>query len=115
MIARVVLVLGVVLLSGGIRIAVADDGEICRRESGDIAIAACNRVISSRSSSQRHIVDAYINRGQLFYEGKDDDRALADFSRAISMNPREPQAFRNRGNCWYVKGNYDRAIADYTQ
>lgn len=93
----------------------ADDSETCRVGSGDVAIAACNRVIDSRSSKRQQVIDAYINRGQEYYTQKDYDRAIADLSTAIGMGPREPIAYGNRANCWYVKKEYDRAIADYTQ
>jgi tetratricopeptide (TPR) repeat protein len=95
--------------------ALADDSEICRVQSGQVAIEACNRVINSGSSTRQQVIDAYINRGQEYYTAKDYDRAIADFDTAIDMGPREPIAYGNRGNCWYVKKDYDRAIADYTQ
>jgi tetratricopeptide (TPR) repeat protein len=104
--------LALALMAGA---AQANDSEICRVQSGQVAIEACDRVIDSGGSTRQQVIDAHINRGQEYYTAKDYDRAIADFDTAISMGPREPIAYGNRGNCWYVKKDYDRAIADYTQ
>lgn len=103
------------LCLAGVATAETKDGEACRVQSGQLAIDACNRVINSGTSKRQEVIDAYINRGQEYYTQKDYDRALADFSVAIGMSPREAIAFGNRANCWYVKKEYQRALADYTQ
>jgi tetratricopeptide (TPR) repeat protein len=41
--------------------------------------------------------------------------AIADFDRAIQLNPKYVDAFNNRGFAYNTKGEYDRAIADYNQ
>jgi tetratricopeptide (TPR) repeat protein/predicted small secreted protein len=43
------------------------------------------------------------------------DRAIADFTQAIRLDPDNAKAYKERGNAYYIKGDYDRAIADYTQ
>jgi tetratricopeptide (TPR) repeat protein len=101
--------------------AVADDGDICFRESGDAAIAACNRVIDSKGSTLKSRADAYNNRGQEWYGKKDYDRAIADFDSAINLNPKgltkygaaSVQARSNRGNVYSAKGDAKLAIASY--
>ncbi|MBS0242347.1 MAG: tetratricopeptide repeat protein [Proteobacteria bacterium] len=94
----------------------ADDPEICRAESGDVAIEACNRVINSGKYSQAQLATAYVNRGQEYYVKKDYDRAYADFSMAIKINagPDIAIAYGNRGNVDRQKNNLQAAIADYT-
>ena len=44
---------------------------------------------------------------------REHDRALADYSEAIRVDPGNVNAFDNRGNTWKAKGDSDRAIADY--
>jgi tetratricopeptide (TPR) repeat protein len=40
------------------------------------------------------------------------DRALADFNKALELNPRLAEAYSNRGWAYFEKGQYDQAIAD---
>ncbi len=96
--------------------AAADDRHICHRDSGDVAIEACNRVINSGRYSGDDLVDAYTNRGQEYYVKEDYERAISDATQAIRINAKTAViAYTNRGNAWSVKGNHDKAIADYTQ
>jgi tetratricopeptide (TPR) repeat protein len=95
--------------------AAAQDAEICRGHSGNV-IAACTRVITSLKSTSEQVGDAYINRGQHYYEIKAYDRAIEDFDRAIPLKPRWLEmAYGNRGNAYYAKGEDDKAIASYDQ
>jgi len=43
------------------------------------------------------------------------DRAIADHTEAIRLNPNHAGAYNNRGVAYAEKGDHDRAIADYTQ
>ena len=43
------------------------------------------------------------------------DRAIADYTEAIRLDPKHAAAFNNRGLAWTAKGEHDRAIADYTE
>jgi tetratricopeptide (TPR) repeat protein len=96
--------------------AAADDRDVCRVDSGDVAIEACNRVINSGRYSGRDLVDAYINRGQEYYLKKDYDRAISDASQAIRVDGKTAiLAYGNRGNARSVKGEMDKAIGDYTR
>ena len=68
-------------------------------------------------------VPAYINRGNAhsklnmpnadtdFYE-KQSDSAIADYSKAIQLDPTNSQAFYNRAGAKYVKGNHEDALSD---
>jgi len=102
-------------LAFGIAAAAAQDTEICRGHTGD-TIAACTRVITSSRSTREQVGDAYINRGQHYYEIKEYDRAIEDFNRAIPLKPKWVQmAYGNRGNVYYAKGEDDKAIDSYDQ
>jgi tetratricopeptide (TPR) repeat protein len=43
------------------------------------------------------------------------DRAIADYTQAIRLDPNEAGGYNQRGTAYAQKGDYDRAIADYTQ
>jgi probable HAF family extracellular repeat protein len=50
----------------------------------------------------------YLNKGQL-------DEAIAEFSKAIELNPRAAAAYNNRGLAYANKKQYDQALADYAK
>ena len=43
------------------------------------------------------------------------DRAIADFDKAIRLDPNNAEFYYKRGTAFINKGDYDRAIADYDQ
>jgi len=43
------------------------------------------------------------------------DRAIADYSEAIRLDPKNAGAYSGRGEAYCFKGEYDRAIADFTE
>src|SRR5262249_40467479 len=45
--------------------------------------------------------------------GKDADKAVADFNRAIELDARATLAYYHRANLAYGKAEYDKALADY--
>lgn len=50
-----------------------------------------------------------------YYNWKDYDRAIRDFTEAIRLNPQYAIAYYNRGLSYFRSGNYRRAIADYEE
>ena len=93
--------------------AAADDTTRCAREAGDVAIAACTRAI--HSGAGRPSVN-YHNRGVAYREKGDTDRAIADYTEAIRLDPKHAEAHVNRGQAYSLKREgTDRAIADFTE
>ena len=43
------------------------------------------------------------------------DVAIADYTRAIKLDPKFLPAYHNRAHDYYGRGEYDKAIADYTE
>jgi tetratricopeptide (TPR) repeat protein len=43
------------------------------------------------------------------------DHAITVYTKDITLNPNDADAYKNRGNAYYGKDNYNSAIADYTQ
>jgi tetratricopeptide (TPR) repeat protein/DNA-directed RNA polymerase subunit RPC12/RpoP len=58
---------------------------------------------------------AYNNRGTAKETKGDLDGAIADYNRAIELDPKLAQAYNNRGRCKEAKGDLDAAIADHNR
>jgi tetratricopeptide (TPR) repeat protein len=50
-----------------------------------------------------------------FSQGQAYDKAIADYTEAIRLDPNSSIAYEERGNAYGGKKDYDRAIADFTQ
>jgi tetratricopeptide (TPR) repeat protein len=56
---------------------------------------------------------AFHNRAYAWDRKGEHDRALADYSEAIHLDPNNAHAFYNRAGVWEAKREYDKALADY--
>jgi len=91
--------------------------------SGDQAIAACTEVINDSGESAGDRAVAYYNRGNAHADKGDLDRAVADYSNraiadyteAIRLNPKNANHYSYRPGAYEAKGDFDGAIADYTE
>jgi tetratricopeptide (TPR) repeat protein len=91
---------------------VSPDVRACEEKKGEEAIAACTRAIET-SPNKKNIAAVYFNRAVEWAARKDYDKAIADYTEAITINPQYREAFNNRGNAHRNKRDYDLAIADY--
>ena len=57
----------------------------------------------------------YNNRGLTYNTLKRYDEAIADYARAIELDPTDAKAFNNRGNAHKSLRRYDEALADFNQ
>jgi tetratricopeptide (TPR) repeat protein len=55
----------------------------------------------------------YRNRGVLYAEKGDLDRALREFAEAVRLNPQDPLTYVDRGRTYKGLKDFDRAVADY--
>lgn len=62
---------------------------------------------------ENETTDLYIWRGNTWYNRKNYDNAIADYNKAIEINPNYALAFYNRGFAWVGKEEYNKAIEDY--
>ena len=56
----------------------------------------------------------YSDRGLAWARLGDDERAMADFDRAIDANPNLAEAWYNRGLAWRRRGEHGNAVLDFT-
>ena len=77
------------------------------------AIAACTRLIDGGILGYLSLATALYSRGVHFANVAEIDRAIADQSRSIKIEPLHPRAYNGRGNAYYIKGDIQRAIQDY--
>ncbi len=81
----------------------------------DRQITACTSLIESGKESRPDQAVAHHNRGLAYAVKGDLDRAIADFSEAIRLDPKDVWSYHNRGLAYAAKGDFDRAIADYSE
>jgi tetratricopeptide (TPR) repeat protein len=58
---------------------------------------------------------AFYKEGVLLYSNGKIDRAIADYTEAIRLDPKYAWAYGRRGDAYGMKGDYDQAIADLTE
>ena len=84
-----------------------------------IAIAAALSVLALGShlviASANPLADNLFNSGVDKYKQGDYQGAIADYTKAIEINPHYLIAYHNRGNAKYDLSDYQGAISDYTK
>ena len=84
--------------------------------AGDDALAACSRLISSRTRHGGDLAQAYVWRGITYVRSKSDwDRAIADFGEALRLGSKDPGAYAGRAAAYIRKGDVDRALPDLNE
>jgi tetratricopeptide (TPR) repeat protein len=106
----------VLLLAGLIAgAAYADDKEDCEKQSGEQALAACTRLIESRTVRGPDLAKLYVRRGTRWAVKGDHERAIKDFEDSISIDPTRSWTFTLLGHSYRTQGDLDRAIKSYTE
>lgn len=59
--------------------------------------------------------DAYYERGIAWLDKGELDKAIADFTQSIRLDPQFSDPYSERGVAWHLKGEYDKAIADCSE
>ncbi len=100
----------------GVTPARSDDAATCRTWTGQEALAACTRMITSDTLRGADLAQAYLWRGITHARNSGDwDRAIADFSEAINLGSRDAGAYAGRAAAYIRKGEIDRALPDLNQ
>jgi len=58
---------------------------------------------------------AYYNRGNLFMNEQRNNEAIADFTKAIELNPKYAMAYNNRGSLLMNENRKDEALSDFNK
>lgn len=95
-------------------------GEQHRRDGNlDVAIEQFSEAIllPLPEGAERNLLlyHAFACRGSAWGQQGDQDAAIDDFSRSISIDPDRALAYYNRGIAWEEKGPFDQAIDDYSR
>lgn len=101
-------------IAGSAQSASREDNDACNGEKGNKAIAACTHIIEDANENVFTRAAAHLERGNVYALKGDYDRAIADYSQAIKLDPTYAKAYYNRGLANQRKGNFNRAIADDT-
>lgn len=93
----------------------AREGKVCTSDAGtrDERIRACTVLVESPALPPDLRAFYHFMRAGLWTGKLDNDRAIADLTEAIKLNPKDAQMLRMRALAWTVKGDRDRAIADW--
>lgn len=92
------------------------DYDDCNQSAdADRRIRGCTAIAQDRKESRSNQVNALNNRGLAYRQKGDPDRALADYSEAIKLDPKYGPAYNNRGQIYQDKRDHDRALADLDQ
>ena len=77
--------------------------------------ASCNIAIKRGKLSRPQLAATYSNRGIIFANHGELDKAFADQNAAIALDPDSARAHVNRGNVYYRTNRHNEAVADYNQ
>ena len=78
----------------------------------DLQIRGCSRFLELVKGNKEGQAIVYTIRGSAYANKGKSDRAIADYTKAIQINPQYANAYNNRGNVYREKGQHARAIAD---
>ena len=83
-----------------------------RARDGDIPAAI---LLYSKAIKDIEKPEYFYGRGNAYYELKNYQNAISDYTKAILLNPSNVNAYFNRGVVYFEQQNYPKAINDFTQ
>jgi tetratricopeptide (TPR) repeat protein len=112
-------IIGALVLFAGIAAtpASANDMATCTAEQGEpnARLRACERTIATGKWRGKALAPVYGHRGSAYYALGDHDRAIAEYSESIRLDPKQANVLYFRGSSYLAKFDRDRAIADFDQ
>lgn len=79
----------------------------------DIALAM--EYLETAIKQDPNYAKAYHNRGIVWANRGDYERAILDYTKAIHLNSKNATAYFQRANAWANRNDFDKAIIDYTK
>ena len=101
-----------VMLRVGEGHAVACYQAVVEQRADRDAIGDCTRALDREILTPRDRAATFVNRGILYLGIREEQRALADFNRAIVAEPTLPEAYTQRGLAQLYLRNYQAAVTD---
>ncbi len=72
-----------------------------------------NRASNGKPEKQLN-AEKWLKHGNTCYKKGDLNQAIANYGKALEIDPQNAIAYYNRGNAWHKKGEMNRAVADYS-
>lgn len=94
--------------------ATQQDWSECSGKEPAVAIQACSRILSDASASASDRADGYLFRAAAYLSQQNFDLAVADYTEAIRLTPRNTTGYAGRALALFHKGNRDQASADFS-
>ncbi|MDJ0661873.1 MAG: tetratricopeptide repeat protein, partial [Crocosphaera sp.] len=107
------------------------DGRLCRwlkaQKNSDYLISGLDNIsakddlelakelVKIIDIERKILAKAYNNHGVNYSNLEEYQKAIADFTQAIELNPNYAEAYNNRGNAYGNLEEYQKAIADFTK
>jgi len=90
-----------------------DDGGRVKPDTTD-ALQSRIAIHSGRLRLNPRDANAYVKRGQAYFDALELDKAIEDYSKAIALDPRQDEAYFGRGLALGRRGSIEEGIADLT-
>ncbi len=92
----------------------ANDARICAGTTTGERIAACTALMGETHLDNANLSNVYFDRGNAYLAAGKTDLAIADFDKALALQPGFSDALLNRAAARSRRGDYDAAVADYS-
>jgi len=99
---------------GAANAASQQDWDACAGKGTAQSVPACSRILADQSETGQNRADAYLFRAGAYLSQGNFDSAIADYSEAIKLAPRNVVAYAGRAVAYLQKGDRYRAMIDYT-
>lgn len=83
------------------------------KEKFENAIDDFNRALDLGKGDKEIENMVYVNRGAAYQKLFDNEKALADYSKAIELNPENPNVYMYRGFLYYQNGDFTTSLNDF--
>ena len=107
--------------SAGVTVIGASSARVCYEAAEERSLpraaefAACDEALRSPATTPNEIVATHVNRGILHLRRGNIEQAMADFDRAMTLDPSEPETYLNRGSALMRREDSANAIAMFNE